>query len=745
MAYLANTSRVSSLTINGVDYTTQLTSWQCSDESAYRNGCLATVGSLTLAFKSGGNSVADYGRDDFRRGSVVLLDMTHPDGTVYRHPRGHLYVLSTTFEPESLTLNVELGCRLALMKLTEQIDDLVALSPIPLDVTQRQYENVSAAFASVGQYIFHNNQGDLETGVFFDGDSTAGVADGEWISINGRTALNVASLAGTSPVPDQIKLSYQIPRGALADDESGKIDSTLTESYYFTQYPAVIYVRTGDGSLGSVSTITSVPPSAAGDSSCGNTPPPPPTSSQPIACNEGYTTQSQALFLPAYRRDRSETHYNGPAGQVGYTYQEVRGPAIEANGQYFADKFAYCRYTWAHACQPNGDCPFDGMEEMLLSYTETVNYYGEANELTQSIQDVYVSTLSGAQPSDWRSGISNGAPQDFNGDLSLTDMYRVSRVITTYRQENNANIQETETYTSVTSRGSGINNGDIDALSGIRTFERRTSTSNTTLDIAPDLVNSATTDTADRESTIYLFTGRFQQPPAESGPYISEEQVPMPLLYETESEIDDAVEAYENYIARMVKGDSLGLQIGEAMRADIVTTWRPNMPFRYHDPSSGDVMAMRMNATSWGVSPSESALVTSALWIGFSDGTVILPDNIVGDSGPDMGSGGTAPSPIVPPEIIDEDYIDSGAVAWNVDVEFSFGAQVVTYGPDGVIPILPDDLSVSAQWTTVCLVGGVVVEAGDLLAANPDGSLPEEYNGSLIVDGATVINANLFA
>lgn len=39
---------------------------------------------------------------------------------------------------------------------------------------------------------------------------------------------------------------------------------------------------------------------------------------------------------------------------------------------------------------------------------------------------------------------------------------------------------------------------------------------------------------------------------------------------------------------------------------------------------------------------------------------------------------------------------------------------------------------------------GLIVEAGDLLSPDPDGSIPFDYNGSLVVTDAIVINGNLF-
>ncbi len=280
MGYLANQTRVSSLTIAGTDYTSELVSWQASDQSAYKNGCLTTTGSLALGQIPGGFSVADYNRNDFKRGAPVVLDLVEPGGSPYRHPRGYLYVISTTYDVEAEQVLVEIGCQLSLMSLTDKIDSLLPLAPIFLDTAQETFANISAAFASMGQYVYQDNQGALQTGVFFEGDSTGGVALGEWVSILGVTTLSVQPLAGTGAIPDEIKLSYQIPSAGLAVDRTGYVETVTDESRYFLQYPVAAYVRVNsdadatnpNGTLGNVGSTNTSTPSTGSSSACGNTP-----------------------------------------------------------------------------------------------------------------------------------------------------------------------------------------------------------------------------------------------------------------------------------------------------------------------------------------------------------------------------------------------------------------------------------------------------------------------------------------
>ena len=172
MTYIVNQARVHSLTIGGVDYTDALVSWNASDASANKNGFITTSGSLVLGSYPGGPDVEDYDRNDFKRGVDVILTMTKPDGATYRHPRGLLYIISTTYNVETEQLLVELGCRLALAQVVDDPSTTLSLSPLPLDPAQQQLGNISAAFSAAGKYLYQDNQGNLVSGVFFDGDDT---------------------------------------------------------------------------------------------------------------------------------------------------------------------------------------------------------------------------------------------------------------------------------------------------------------------------------------------------------------------------------------------------------------------------------------------------------------------------------------------------------------------------------------------------------------------------------------------
>ena len=761
MSYIVNQARVHSLTIGGVDYTSALTSWVASDASANNNGFVTTSGSLVLGSYPGGPDVEDYDRNDFKRGVPVILTMTNPDGTTYRHPRGLLYIISTSYNVESEQLEVQLGCRLAMAQIVDDPSTTVDLSPIPLDPAQKQLSNISAAFATAGKYLYQDNQGNFVSGTFFDGDNEAGVAAGTWTSILGVTALSASPLAGTGAIPDRINLSYSIPEGTVANDQKGKVDTVETTSYYWVEYPASLSVRVGDGDLNNAGGANPGDrPPGAGNDPCGNTPSDPGGNGQG-SCQEGYSIESRPWILPGIRKEISKTYYNGPGGQQDWATNYVYGPILEANSQYFADRYAYCVGVYASSCVPGGRCKPVGMKRQLLGYTTTKNYFGEANEVVKQVQEEYVNLISMAKTNNWRTGLdSQGRPQAFTY-LPETVMIRSMVTITEYYKEGNANVQKTTKWHSIGNKDSGIypwlvQRSSLDAYNGFKTSSIRRSTSTATLDVAPDIVNTATTSTVEQFTELPLFTGRYTLPPAEAGPYVMDASIPMPLLYEDSAQIDAAVAAYSNYLKRFVKGDAFGLQIGEGLRADVAENWYPGMPFRYYDPKKGKVLAMRMDATSWGVTKDESAFVTNGIWCGKSNGTVTLPQNVLGASTvADGGSidplttapnGPTTPEPpvVVPPVIENETEVDNGAYAWVIKVDMMLKVTMDGLNDNGVQPPAPADEIVQEFQAMVAYCQGSVVATGSLLSADATGGIPYELNGTLLTDGATIVTADLF-
>lgn len=897
MAYLVNQTRVSSLTIGGVDYTNNLISFSVTDSSAYKNGIIQTSGSLVLGENPAGANLGDYNRNIFKRGTILILDLEDPEtSAVIRHPRGYLYVISGGYSAESGSLELSIGCRLTLAALTEEVDEILPLVPVPLELERQDFGNCSASFASAGQCLYQDNQGALQVVTFFDGDSNDSVTPGEWTSVLGVTALSAAPMLGGSAIPDTLLLSYQVPAGAIGSNELDKIDETVTDSYYFLNYPTTLFTRIATG-LGAITGTSSSSTGSGAVSQCGNSPGEPAGNPDLITCNEGYRTEQAPAILPAQSQEISRTYYSGPASQSERSRTERYGPAVELNGQYFSDLFAYCRYTWATRCLPNGTCGFDGMEQVLQSYSESYNYYGDSGELVQTIQDNYSNILSAAQPFDWRAGVVDGVPNEFrtidyvngttesyirkgsgvglaylnkattifetqtkngfyyiddkiiylskydsNGVLTTSNsvglpeilgtnsgelpvcawqynasikgfelvcpypvvhisrqqenlwpvatrlnswgtyvpdnfpyfittdeipdgdtlylnkafvtvavtspngvFYRDQRTVTDYIYSADGNIQTTTTYQSIASKSVGIYRTSLDALDGEVTVQRRTSRTITANPITPDRISSSGSSTVEQSSEYPIFVSTYQESVDQSGPYILKDAIPVPLLFANENTLAGIVDTYSNYLIRFIKGDALGYTIGEALRPEIIENWYPGMPFRYCDQEKGEILALRMDASSWGVSATESAVVTNGIWVGNSDGTLSLPSNLSGNSTPSLDGDPPIPpaGPAAPPSITDETFVTSGPI--SIIFQVNIGTKILLpFNESQSIITVSEPVEIDLYTTFMCFVSGLVVAPGNLLGTTSTGSIPIDANGSLVTAGATIIISELF-
>lgn len=769
MSYLVNSARPASLTIGTTDYLANLVSFQVNDTSGFRNGLITTSGQIILGTKPG-QSLTDYKRDDFKRGREVVLEVTYPSGTTERHPRGLLYVISSSYSPEEEEISIEVACGLSMIKLLNKEDDVEQLittyEEVNLDPAAREFENLSASISAATKVMWQDRNGDLQKEKYFGDDAFGIYEDGDFLSVRGQTALQVSPLAATAAIPDEIELSYQYPADLRATDQQGRVDTVTTESNYFLRYPANTYTRQApDGPLvGNISIPippVTIPPIPLPTSGCGNNPSRPAYSpatesgggtvggsfdiSIPSSCSSGWETVSNTVYVPAKRRDIRITHYAGPAGQTSLTEQEVYGPALEANQQYYADKFQFCVSTYANDCLPMGNCPMDGTDEMRLGRQLTTYFYGSANEVVKTVTAEYRPTLSAAQPTDWRSGINRGIPQDFNPDLSIYDEYLHSVVIREFERNNNENVQTTTTFTSIASRGGGLG-AALNAYAGIKTSEIRRSVTTGTTDLRPDSVNAATTQ-VDTDTTKVQMHGKVGGYEGSDGPYVVKEDIPTPLLFDTREEIDDAVDQYGDYLARYIEGDARGLVIAEGLRESIATNWKPNMPFRYYDPFSDELMAFRADACAWGADVNGCVVVVSGVWVADMLGSITDGDNIAGNSTPDM-TGADDPTAATPG--VGDPFVNPGSKVtnkrfnWYVKVRMSAGMTVESAGNDGVRPIPFERDDVTMNYTFVMWCTGRIVQPGALVSLDLDGSIPIDFVSQPIVDDTLIVDEDLF-
>lgn len=750
---LVNKTRRCRLLIGGVDYTNKLISWQASDSSANKNGIIQTQGEVILGEIIGGNSLEDYDRNIFKRGTEVILDIYKPDSnTLFRHPRGLLYVISTGYSPESSSLSVEIGCKLTLAALTDDISQILPLIPITLEEDRRDYGNCAAALLSYGKVLYQDKSGNLVVRKFFDGDGYGTASPGAWTTVIGQSTISVEPMLGGNAIPDTLELTFQVPKNGISPDDV-IYDVTETISKYPTEYPGFAFERinTGDG-IGSSNTTTTT---GGTSSSCGNAPGTPATALGLPSCTEGYQTAEYRPLVDVKSVEKNESWYEGPAGQISRSLSTQYGPGIELNSQYYADKYAYCKYTYATACNPTGSCPFYGAEDgegfIKKSYSETTYYYGDANELVKTVKDDYQSQLALAKDTDWRSGIEEGIPKDYK-TIPVDVFILTQRVVTQYTPEA-GNINQTFEKTFVSpSRDAGLrlNSNALSAIgeNGIKSTKKTISTKITALPLIPEITKTPQIETEDQSREYPIFTSTYTGPSV-AGPYVIKESIPVPVLLETEAEILEVVATYADYLIRFIKGDAYGVTVGEALRGVVIDSWYPGMPFYLCDAEKGKILSLRMDATTWGVNGQEAVFVTQGIWIGDSLGTLVLSPNLVGNTLPTIPD---EPVPSDPPPPVEEPVVNNGGNVNNGPlsfpvIEINCGLEIAVSQPvgTGFISVFAP-YYVDIQLTTTVFITGFTLQPGNLLTLESSGSIPVSGNGNNLITGNPVlIDPDLFA
>ena len=436
MSYVVNETRMSRVTVDGVDVTDAVTSLTLSDSSGIKQGLIATDGELILNYRNGATPLEDYKRNLYQRGTPVTVHVTFPSGNEVRHPRGTLFILDTLFDPQAETIKLNVGCKMALNALLEDVEDLIDLVELYMPSTRRTYSGISAALATMGEIAWYDGQGVLRVERLWSGESQTGSPPAAYVSVFGVTALEVAPLNASPSYevkgkasntgikypyqdPDNIVLEYEY--GACLYDADGSESACIedpdddgstpateevaeAESVYFAQYPAIFYERVPPGeeddldeagdpddeegnTEGNESQCVDEPLEsenpASGDTGGGE-------DNGQTTCMDNYQTARTPLLVGVRSKSTTTTSYLGPGNARNHVVTETYGPAMEANGQYIGDNYQLCRQSWANRCNPNGYCSTDlGTQMVQLGRDETRVEFNEDGSVLREIKDSY--------------------------------------------------------------------------------------------------------------------------------------------------------------------------------------------------------------------------------------------------------------------------------------------------------------------------------------------------------------------
>lgn len=693
MSYLINNTRLAEVKINGSDVTDRISDIALSDSSGVKNGLIATDGEITLSYRPGSPDREDYRRNTFPRGALITIDIVFPSGNKRRHPRGYLYVFDSNFDPQNESIKISCGCGMALAALDGDVTNLLSLPTLYVPPTRQDYQSIAAALATEGRIAWYDGDGVLQSQKLFEGESGNSSPTGKWVSVFGVTTQAIAPLDSTRSIvsdsnstdgtpytgsdPDNIELEWEEPRGpidpdtGLPDPEEGgpdgepgngappvpgrPFDVSESEASYYTQYPVIHYQRVPpqpdpadpnpledggdpqpDNGLDEarpsdcVEELTeSDNPANAGNSDSGG------DDNGDTDCMENWETVRSPLFVGVKSMSRSETFYDGPGNAKDRSFSKSYGPALEINSQYFGDVYQVCRQSWATRCNPNGYCPTAiGTFMVELDRTTYKVDFNPDGSVARETAERFEPYLAAARPDDWRSGVVDGKIQGFRRlDSLINVMYRSQVVIVEHLYPKIGSKRVTTTYDSVTSRGQGLPRSvsQADAYNGIKTVRKETSYTIGLNPEQPTALAQPEPTTETKESEIVFPKHEGSKGSSTKG-LVFKESIPFPLyvLKLGPKTIQQVVSDYEDYLRRCIKGMSLGLRLGESLREEITTQWTPNLTFRYADPRYNTIISMRGDAHTWSMTPEQCVFTVDGLNIGFSNGTLNIPDNVVG-------------------------------------------------------------------------------------------------------------------
>lgn len=431
MSYI-NTARKSRLTINGVDESSRMISWTVNDDSVFKNGIMRTSGTVVLGTTN--LSQYDYRRTAYKRGQIVLMEIWNSDLSQYEvHPRGFLYVLSTSFDASSQQVSIEVGCQLAAWTLSDNVDEVYSAAGVQLDGAQKTIQNISQALYSQNELIYQDNTGTIvkKQAVSLTAPTDPASVPSSWSTGSQTEAVSSTALQSSDEIADIVTLNYNaVTAIGATDGENTKV--TTDTSNYDILFEALTWVREGSGD--EVSGTIAIDDSFDGS---------------PGAAIGDYQSVSDFIKVNTSRTETTTEVYGGPGGQVTSKTQEVYQPGTEVNEEYFKDKYSACRYT----CSIDGDADCVGCSylqatsPMLSSRIITTYTYDSAGTVIQERVERWLPVLAAAQPFNWRTEGDDGQPVSFQ-EVSLTDLYRDTIVITDYSQVDGKNIEQITTYRS---------------------------------------------------------------------------------------------------------------------------------------------------------------------------------------------------------------------------------------------------------------------------------------------------------
>lgn len=117
-------ARKARIYIGEKDFSTCLISFQGSDSHLDQSGLVSFTGKIILGQSLGFDESLDDRKNPYRfaRGQSIIIEVANSAGTLQRHPRGALHILSPKYDDETQRLTLDVGDAIALLSFKEPTD-----------------------------------------------------------------------------------------------------------------------------------------------------------------------------------------------------------------------------------------------------------------------------------------------------------------------------------------------------------------------------------------------------------------------------------------------------------------------------------------------------------------------------------------------------------------------------------------------------------------------------------------------
>ena len=116
--------------------------------------------------------------------------------------------------------------------------------------------------------------------------------------------------------------------------------------------------------------------------------------------------------------------------------------------------------------------------------------------------------------------------------------------------------------------------------------------------------------------------------PTAAGSIVLRTNAPFNNPEDSENRSRERAANYARTLRDLLEGDAAGIRVAETMRPEVLADYTPGMAFTFFDTQLDEVVKLRMNSTGWAFSPNQCIFSTDGLFVGVSNGTVNIPENV---------------------------------------------------------------------------------------------------------------------